>query len=307
MGAPQTIAQWVDMLGAEDLPVLARSVAELERLRARGDNIALQRVTDAVLHDPFMTAKVLRYLQQHRGGRRTTDITTIAHGLMMLGLSPFYAHFGMQSAIEDRLAGSDAALRGLLKVMNRARHAALYAQDWARLRKDIDPEEIMVAALLHDLAEMLLWCFAPSRAMAIAELQSYDRTMRSEIAQKQVLGCRLIDLQLAMVKAWHLPDLLHVLMDAQQGRNPRALNVEYAVALARHASHGWDDAALPHDFAAIGAWLGLTPEEVSQRVAEVCAHVSDASSWYGANAMMPPIMPPQRRQPEAAHRRLQHE
>lgn len=287
MSTPQTIPQWVDWLTEVDLPVLARSVTELDGMRAAGDNVALQSVTDAVLHDPFMTAKVLRYLQHHRGRRRTADITTIAHALMMLGLSPFYTHFGVQAVIEERLAGDNAALDGLMKVMHRARHAALYARDWALLRRDIDPEEIMVAALLHDLAELLLWCFAPSQAGAIAALQHNDRTLRSDAAQQTVLGFRLIDLQLAMVRAWELPELLRVLMDAQHGRNPRVLNVEYAVALARHASHGWDDAALPHDYVAIGEWIGETPDGVEQRVRDVALKAAGDASWYGITAAIP--------------------
>ena len=287
MSTQLTIPQWVEMMTKVELPVLARSVAELERMRAESDNISPQSVADTVLHDPFMTAKVLRYLQQHRGHRRTADITTIAHALMMLGLSPFYTHFGVQSVIEDSLAGDDVTLQGLLAVMNRARHAALYARDWARLRKDIEPEEIMVAAMLHELAEMLLWCFAPRLAGAIAAMQKHDRTLRSETAQQAVLGFHLIDLQLAMVKAWQLPELLHVLMDAQHGRHPRVLNVEYAVAVARHSARGWDDAALPHDYAVIGEWLALTPEEVEQRVRDVASKAASESSWYGF-ALTPP-------------------
>jgi HD-like signal output (HDOD) protein len=281
MSRKRTIPQWVQLMSNWELPVLARSVSELERMRADGEKISPQNVTDAILHDPFMTAKVLRYLQQHRGRRRTTDITTIAHALMMLGLEPFYKHFGVQSVIEEQLAGDESALEGMLTVMHRARHAALYARDWARLRKDIDPEEVMVAALLHDLAEMLLWGFAPSLAGSIAAMQKRDRALRSETAQQSVLGFHLIDLQLAMVKAWQLPDLLHVLMDAHHGRSPRVLNVEYAVAVARHSAQGWDNAALPHDYALIGGWLGLAPEDVEQRAKEVASKAVSEGAWYG--------------------------
>ncbi len=288
MRTPHTLLQWVEMLRQVELPVLAHSVAELDRMRDDGDNIAPQKIVDTVLHDPFMTAKVLRYLQQHRGRHRTADITTIAHALMMLGLSPFYTHFGVQSAIEDKLSGDRAALEGVSKVMSRARHAALYARDWARLRQDMDPEEVMIAALLHDLAEMLLWCFAPLQAGEIAARQRCDRTLRSETAQQSVLGFRLIDLQLAMVKAWDLPELLHTLMDAQHGRNPRVLCVGYAVDVARHSALGWHNAALPDDYAAVGELLGLTPDGVAHRVTKVATNAVGESVWYGVEAPIPP-------------------
>lgn len=283
----RTIEQWVGMLARVDLPVLAHSVTALEALREDGDRLSPQRVTDAVLHDPFMTAKVLRYLQCHRGRRRDMDITTIAHALMMLGLSPFYAHFGAQSVIEDELANDPAILAGVLAVMNRARHAALYACDWAKMRRDVDPEEVMVAALLHDLAEMLLWIYAPASTNEIAAMQQQDSTVRSEAAQQAVLGFHVIDLQLAMVKAWELPNLLQTLMDEHHARNPRVVNVQYAVDVARHSACGWENAALPHDYAAVGSWLGVTPEEVERRVKDVAVHAAADAPWYGMRTLAP--------------------
>lgn len=281
MESLETIPQWVEALTRVELPVLSRTVTELDGMRNIGENAGLQGIADAVLHDPFMTAKVLRYLQHHRGRRQLTDITTIAHALMMFGLSPFYAHFGTQDVIERRLAHHDTALKGVMRVMCRARHAALYAYDWAQLRKDINPEEIMAAALLHDLAEMLLWCFAPSKAHAIAAMQGNDRTLRSDIAQEAVLGFRLIDLQLAMIAAWGLPESLCALMDVHHGRKPRALTVDFAIAVARHSANGWDDAALPDDYAAMGEWIGIPAGDVEQRVKNVALVAASDASWYG--------------------------
>ena len=99
----ETIEQWVAMLREADLPVLGSTVIELRRIQEDEDGATPQRVADAVLHDPFMTVKVLLYLQEHRGRRRNADITTIPHALMMLGMLPFFDHFGVQMALEDWL------------------------------------------------------------------------------------------------------------------------------------------------------------------------------------------------------------
>ena len=265
----ETIEQWVAMLREADLPVLGRTVIELQRIQEDEDGATPQRVADAVLHDPFMTVKVLLYLQEHRGRRRIADITTIPHALMMLGMSPFFDHFGVQMAIEDWLTNDAASLSGVRGVMSRARHAALYARDWAQLRHDVDPEEVLVAALLHDMAEMLLWCYAPRLAREIVERQARDRTLRSDRVQREVIGFRLIDLQLAMVKAWHLPELLHVLIDEDHARNPRVTSVALAAAVARHSAHGWDDAALPDDYEGIARLLSMEPSAARVRVVGV--------------------------------------
>jgi HD-like signal output (HDOD) protein len=287
----QTIEQWVGMLRETELPVLGRTVAELQLLQEDEAGATPARVAAVVLHDPFMTVKLLQYLQRHRSLRRSADITTIQHALMMLGLQPFFSHFSAQPALEDWLAADAASLHGVRTVMSRARHAALYARDWARLRHDVDPEEVMIAALLHDMAEMLLWCYAPRLAAEIAARQQHDPSLRSEHAQREVIGFRLLDLQLAMVKAWQLPDILRVLIDEEHAHNPRVTSVALAAAVARHSAHGWDDAALPDDYDGIGKLLLINSDEARARVIRVAHEAAVDESWYGvppAAALLPP-------------------
>ena len=281
--------QWVGMLSEARLPVLARTAAELDILRSDEERVTPKRIAEVVLHDPIMTVQVLQYLQKNRSQRRSADITTIAHALMMLGVAPFFTHFSTHDSIEARLAGDDAARQGVLGVISRARHAAQYAYDWARVRHDVDPEEIMVAALLHDMAEILVWCYAPSLALEIGERLRRDRTLRSVNVQHDVLGFRLIDLQLELVKAWQLPDLLRALMNEKATRSPRVFTVAVAASLARHAARGWDNLALPDDYIVIADLLGLTPEEAAARVANVALQAGTEWEWYGVEPPPPPL------------------
>jgi HD-like signal output (HDOD) protein len=286
------LQHWVDMLGEVKLPVLARTMEVLTRMSADESGATPQQIAQVVLHDPIMTVNVLQYLQQHRGIHRSAEITTIAHALMMLGTSRFFSHFYGQVSIETRLRENAAALHGLQLVMSRARHAALYAQDWARLRHDVDPEEVMIAALLHDVAEMMMWCFAPVLALEIADRQRRDRTLRSDDVQRAVIGFRLIDLQLELVKVWKLPELLHVLMDGARKRNPRVQNVILAAAVARHSAHGWDDLALPDDYADVAELLGLSSDDVIARIAKVATQAATEWEWYGVLSLPPGVPAP---------------
>ena len=271
---------WVAHFGTRELPVLARTIAELDRVRADVDRVSTQHVAELVMHDPLMTFKVLRYIQQRRGRRQMVDVTTIAHSLMMIGLNPFLEHLAEQESLESRLVAEPAALRGALAVISRSRHAALYARDWAILRHDIEVDEVTTAALLHDFAELLLWCFAPNVAI---EMQDTQRAlqMRSEAVQREVLGFPLIALQIELAHAWRLPDLLCELMDERHALTPRALNVSAAVAVARHSANGWNDAALPDDYAAIGRLIGLSPEGARDRVQKVAVKAAADADWYG--------------------------
>jgi hypothetical protein len=60
-------------------------------------------------------------------------------------------------------------------------------------------------------------------------------------------------------------------MDDTHARQPRAYIVALAVALARHSAHGWGDAALPDDYAAIQKFLALPAHDVLARIQRVAA------------------------------------
>ena len=280
MSSQREPSDWVREFGSAELPVLARTVAELEGLQEDIERVTTQQVSELVMHDPLMTFKVLRYIQQRRKRTQVVDVTTIAHALMMLGLNPFLTHFSSQETLQTRLGHHPAALEGALAVVSRARHAALYARDWAAVRHDIEIDEVTTAALLHDLAELLLWVCAPQQAMLIQELQ-HDHRMRSEAAQRAVLGFPLIALQLELAHQWQLPEILCDLMDERHALTPRSLNVSLAVALARHSAHGWDDAALPDDFAAVGKLLGTSPAHARERIVKTALKAAQDWGWYG--------------------------
>lgn len=271
---------WVHQFGRTELPVLSATVEELERLRADSDNVSPQKVSAIVLRDPLMTFKVLKYLQERRHRSQMVDITTIAHALMMVGIDPFLSQFTRQPILQSWLAHDPESLEGALTVISRARHAGIYARDWAVMRHDIEVDEVIIAALLHDLAELLLWCWAPRLARLIDKLK-IDQQMRSEAAQRAVLGFPLIALQLELAREWRLPKLLCGLMDVRHAATPRGLNVSLAVAVSRHSAVTWEDPALPDDFEGIARLLGLTPGQARARVMRLAADAAEQETRYG--------------------------
>jgi HD-like signal output (HDOD) protein len=138
-------------------------------------------------------------------------------------------------------------------------------------------EEIRIAALLHDLAEILMWCFAPQDMLKIHSIQLQDKSLRSRAVQEQVLGFALADLQKALVQKWELPELLLTLMDDANAKQQRVRNVQLAVNLARHSANGWDDAALPDDYKDIGALLRTPPDQIMLMVGADAGIVCDLS------------------------------
>lgn len=258
------IDSWADFLSGEDPPILRHTAQALASARERVETINVREIANFVLHDPMMTARVLRFCAAHRGRRQLQDLSTVEHAVMMLGVEPFFHHFSQFDVIEDHL--KPQALLGLLQVIRRAQRAAHFALEWATWRCDLNSEEVAIAALLHDLAEMLVWCRAPEQALKVQALQKAHPEMRSADAQSAVFGFALRDLHVQVCRKWELPELLRILMDDEACDKPRVKNVKLAVDLARHTAQGWEDPALPDDFRAIASLMNIDEETLRVRL-----------------------------------------
>ena len=264
--SPRNIDDWVTLLSSKEMPILRQTARRLEQCHERVDSISGRDIASIVLQDPLMAVRVLAYIQPFTGKHLRSDITTIANAVMMLGIEPFFRKFETPATIEAALKDEPQALLGVLQVIRRVQRASRYAHDWAFERHDLNIEEVTLAALLHDLAEVLLWCFAPKLASEIREKLQKDKTLRSHVAQQEVLGFPLIDLQKALCTAWHLPELLNALMDDANAHLPRVQNVTLAENLARHFTDDWNNAALPDDFSAIGQLLHIDRQTLLNRL-----------------------------------------
>src|SRR5689334_3751803 len=262
--AMKSLQDWVKLLGTLRIPVLRSTVDELARLQKDQESVTGRDLSNMVLRDPLMTLKVLRFSQSRLTRRQPTEVTTVEHALMMHGLTSFFRETRDLTALETQLAGQPEALDGALRVISRAVHAASFARNFSALRHDMDTDEVVTSALLHDLAELLLWCSAPSTALQIEHMVNHSRGLRSAAAQHACLGFTLADLQLALAREWKLPDLLLTLMDDAHATHPRALSVSMSVSLARHCANGWYDAALPSDYAVFQQVVSMQPETIQR-------------------------------------------
>jgi HD-like signal output (HDOD) protein len=263
------LSAWTKRFLRQEVPVLSETAALLESLRAKEDEVDAHLLAEAIYGDPLMTLKVLAHAGTHRPSRVLTEVETVTAALLLMGISPFFRTFGPQATIETHLARHPTGLDGLQAVLRRSHRAARFALAFAVHRMDDDAAVIHQAALLHDLAEMLMWCHAPQLAFRIAEHQRMRPALRSTQAQREVLNIALPDLQMALTRAWGLPQLLVRVADWRHALCAPVRNVLLAVRLARHTAHGWDNPAVPDDLHDIGELLNLRPHATLQLVQEV--------------------------------------
>ncbi len=241
-----------------NLPVLAETSEALEAMRLNEDKVDANLLGEVISADPLMTLKVQAYAASHRSKRLLTDTETVTAALVMMGISPFFREFGLQPTVEDHLADQPEALTGLQEVMHRAHRAATFALSFAVHRMDHDAPVVHQAALLHDFADMLLWCHAPALGLEMRQAQQADPSLRSSVVQEQMLGVKLPELQHALMLAWRLPDLLVRCADDSHADHPSVKSVALATRLARHTANGWDNPAVPDDVNEIAALLNMS-------------------------------------------------
>lgn len=255
------LGAWTNYFLQAEFPVLVQTHMAIEDLRANEDEVDANMLGEIIAQDPFMTLKVMAYAANHRHPSRMTDPETVTACLVMMGISPFFRTFGPQMTTVEFLAGEEAGLKGLHDVLTRAQRASSFALAFAVHRTDPDAAVVHQAALLHDMAEMLMWCHAPKLALRMRDAQLADPTLRSSQVQKMVFNVDLLDLQQNLMRAWRLPPLLIRMNDDRHAETTQERNVHLAVQLARHtALRGWRDPAVPDDVREVSNLLQLSVE-----------------------------------------------
>jgi HD-like signal output (HDOD) protein len=263
------LTAWAACFQSTPIPVLASTAAALEAMREREDDVDANLIGEMVADDPLMTLRVLAFAAANRPPRMVTDTGTVTAAIVMMGIGPFFRAFSALPTVEDRLVGPEGALDGIRDVLRRSYRAATFALAFAVHRMDPDIPLIHQAALLHDFAELLLWCHAPALALEVRDRQRREPTLRSATAQRSVLGVQLADLQLALTRTWHLHHLLVKTADERHAEHPSVKTVALGVRLARHSAHGWDNAALGDDFSEASELLNLSLAATCQLVHDI--------------------------------------
>ena len=255
---PRDLGGWACLFDVAQLPVLGDTAERLEEARTHEDSVDAHWLSEAICSDPLLTIKLHAHVGYLRRGRDSGEPETVTAALVMLGIPPFFNHFGPQPTVEDALLSNPLAWEGFQAVLRRSHRAANFATSFALQRLDHDVAVIQSAALLHDFAELLLWLQAPPLALEMLRRQRADPQLRGADVQREVIGITLPELQRELMRRWRLPSVLqHTADDTRHADSAQARTVLLAVRLARHTALGWDNPALPDDIRDIADLLHL--------------------------------------------------
>lgn len=258
------VDQWAAYLTAQDLPVMARSKQALAALEAdEAATLSARDLADLANADPFLCLCLLREAESRRSSRLGHETTTPLAAAMQIGIRGF--HELLFASPE-----TDESLHGLAACEARAAAAGRLAVTWATARSDVSPDELVMAALLCEMGELLLWHFAPELPQAAQDALACSAAQRSVEAQELRCGFKFKDLTLKCAEIWSLPPIIVQLIRGHD--STRANIARICVDTARHLAAGGDNPALPDDLAdarmlipgASLAWLAQAMTEVTE-------------------------------------------
>ena len=166
------LSAWLAYFRAAPIPVLDATADAVRELAANEDAVDPHSLAETVAADPLMTLKLLAHVGSN--SRRETDVETVVGALVLLGIGPFFRHFGELPTVGQALGDTTDAAQahaGLRAVLARSHRAAQFALGFAAHRMDPDAVVIDEAALLHGFAELLLWSMRrrwPSRSRGVS-------------------------------------------------------------------------------------------------------------------------------------------
>jgi HD-like signal output (HDOD) protein len=256
------IGAWTHYLVHAEIPVLAATALALENLRSKEDDVDANMLAAVIQSDPMMTLKLLSRMAALRRPGSDTETESVTTALVLMGIGPFFRHFGPQSVVESWLDDQPEALQALQGLLTRAERAGHFALAFALHRGDTDATLIHQAAFLNDFAEMLMWIHAPALMVKIRNAQEADASLRSGVIQRGILGVQINDVRQSLMKLWHLPELLINISDELHAERANVKSVVLAVRVARHSAYGWENAALPDDYEEIALLLNAAPRFV---------------------------------------------
>ena len=286
---PSNAAITVEELCAQPLPMFSHSARAFHQLRSE-PGAPWDKYGDIILKDPGLTLGTLNALHGNAAKPLKSEISSMAQAAMLLGMDRVQGLPGSVPQVEQMLRG--AARAGYCKVVTRCFHAAYQAWDWAHIRRDHAPDEILLSALMHDAAELALWVVAPDRIQQLRHLIIKDK-MAVDEAQYIALGDSLEHFSRRLAEAWHLPPLVHEALRPEYTREPRSQGIVLAVQLARATEWGWHSQETQTALEMIADYLNASVAETTAHIHQASVRAAREASFYGGRpaAALLPLQP----------------
>lgn len=226
---------WIKHASGQDMPVFRQTIQQMSRIISDSGK-SLSSVSDVILCDASMTARVLRIANSSYYNLGRQEISTISRAVILLGLDAIKSISASINVIDAM--PKNGHRDQVAQEMARAFHAAVQSRAIATAQRDRAPEEVFIQTLLSRLGEITFWCFAGELGdtlQAAMKKPGYDKAR----AEQEVLGFKLEALTLGLSHQWGLA-LLETALHPSNQNTPRARWCQLGHDIAEATEKGWD-------------------------------------------------------------------
>lgn len=244
-------------------------------------NVSLQKITEFVSSDPTLTARILKMVNSPVYGF-PGRISSVSHAMVILGLN----------AVKGLLIGVsvfEVMKKNMVGLWEHSLASAIYARVIANLKNVSSPEEISVAALLHDIGKVIMLIAYKDEYSKIIESVSKREDFLFEL-EREYFGITHAEIGGIVGKKWNFPlKLIEPISNHHRPQLSKNFEVETAIvhlsnilALARGTGYSGDIYVNPVN---PQAWqsLNLSFEEIKQIFKEAEDPLSSSQEIFASD------------------------
>jgi len=276
----QHVDEWIQKLSDNDMPVFAGTVTDVTST-VNSDDTSAADVASTILKDASLTGRLLKLANSFYFNPGRYTITTVTRAVMVLGFDQVRA-LALSLVLIDSL-DNDASREKIADEMAQSFHAAVQAEELAKLTKNKSPENVFVATLLYRLGNMAFWAFSGDKGVALQTLMD-SGTMNEHDAELEVLGFHLSDLTKGLSKSWSLGELLDNSFNGNYKEDPVVQLIHMGQDLAQASKNGWDESEAQDALKYVAKKLSLPLDKIEDIAHNNAKQAKKITKDYGITA-----------------------
>jgi len=192
------VKESIELISLPDVYIRLKSVIS-------SPNASMSDVAQIIVHDPAITARLLRLVNSPFFGL-VSQVDTMTRAVNLLGTQQVH-DLVLATVVVDSFSGFTNDSLNIYDFWYNSVYCAVTARLLAYHCEGIDTERPFIAGLLHNIGHLLSYQQLPLESKSAADL-ALDKNIELYIAEREVLGFDYAQLGAELMREWKLPKSL---------------------------------------------------------------------------------------------------
>lgn len=272
------VADWVEFLSDDQLPVLAQSVQNLTDLTA-AEGVRVSALTDQVLKDPNLTSRLLQISNSASYRGAGGQITTVSRAIIWLGFTSV-RDITLSMKVLDTMLDQNPSTH-LLTLIAQGYHTAMQARWMVDDIRHTDKEEAFISALLRHVGEMAFLSRDDEVSRKLNNLIDIKGIAPATAAQ-EVLGCTFDDITVGLARKWNLSSMISESILVPETPRSQVKAILLSEELCVKAVKGWNHEDVQEVLKRIAKFKSVSTKDCLQKAMDTADMARELAIHYGA-------------------------